>query len=213
MVHRIVWRVASEDSLAFWEERLAREGVNPERTNGRLRFSDPEGIDLELAVVTSADEPLRAEHPDVPAEYALQGFDGVRAYSAAPDASRRLLEETLEFAPKQERGSWEVRGERRGSSYAYDPPPAGSGVGGAGTVHHVAWASAMDDHAAWSSIAEAHATWWIVPAPPTPLAASGGSYAYEEPRRSPRTSQLPPSFGVNSSVSSSSRRLASGAAL
>ena len=148
MVHRIVWRVASEDSLAFWEERLAREGLNPERTNGRLRFSDPEGIDLELAVVSGGDEPLRAEHPDIPPEYALEGFDGVRAYSAAPDASRRLLEETLEFTPK-DGGSWEVRGERRGSSYAYDPPLAASGVWGAGTIHHVAWASAMEDHAAW----------------------------------------------------------------
>jgi len=27
MVHRIAWRVASEDALAFWEERLRAEGV------------------------------------------------------------------------------------------------------------------------------------------------------------------------------------------
>ena len=31
MVHRIVWRVASEDSLAFWAERLAANGVETER--------------------------------------------------------------------------------------------------------------------------------------------------------------------------------------
>ena len=149
MVHRIIWRVGSEDALAFWEDRLAREGLNPERTNGRLRFVDPEGMGLELAVVTSADEPLRADHPDVPAEYALEGFDGVRAYGASPDVSRRLLEETLGFTPEDGGGSWEVRGERRGSSYAYDPPPGDSGIGGAGTIHHVAWASTMEDHAGW----------------------------------------------------------------
>ena len=149
MVHRIIWRVGSEDALAFWEDRLAREGLNPERTNGRLRFVDPEGMGLELAVVTSADEPLRADHPDVPAEYALEGFDGVRAYGASPDVSRRLLEETLGFTPKDGGGSWDVRGERRGSSYGYDPPPADSGIGGAGTIHHVAWASTMEDHEGW----------------------------------------------------------------
>ena len=33
--------------------------------------------------------------------------------------------------------------------YAYDEPPAERGLGGAGTVHHVAWSSTMDDHGAW----------------------------------------------------------------
>ena len=31
MVHRIVWRVASEDAIAFWEERLAGEGMVSDR--------------------------------------------------------------------------------------------------------------------------------------------------------------------------------------
>ncbi len=29
-----------------------------------------------------------AEHPEVPAEHALQGFDAVHAFAASPDASR-----------------------------------------------------------------------------------------------------------------------------
>ena len=38
----------------------------------------------------------------------------------------------------------------RGGLYAYDAPPAsGAGIPGAGTVHHVAWASTMDEHEAW----------------------------------------------------------------
>ena len=36
------------------------------------------------------DAPLHATSPEVPAEYALQGFDGVRAYSADPSASAGL---------------------------------------------------------------------------------------------------------------------------
>ncbi len=31
----------------------------------------------------------------------------------------------------------------------YDEPPPERGVGGAGTVHHVAWSSTMEDHEAW----------------------------------------------------------------
>ena len=47
------------------------------------------------------DEPLIAEHPEVPAEVALRGFDAARAYSANPDASRRLFEQGLYFEPRE----------------------------------------------------------------------------------------------------------------
>jgi glyoxalase family protein len=60
MVHRIVWRVASEQALDFWEERLRGEGAPVSRENGRLRFSDPEELGLELVVSDSGDEPLIA---------------------------------------------------------------------------------------------------------------------------------------------------------
>jgi glyoxalase family protein len=147
MVHRVVWRVASEEALAFWEERLGSEGVATERADGSLLFADPEGLAHELAVVETTDEPLIADHPEVPREVALQGFDSVRAYTADPEQSRRFLEETLSFEPRGE-ASWESRGERRGSFYVYDRTDE-RGVGGAGTVHHVAWASPLDDHEAW----------------------------------------------------------------
>ena len=101
----------------------------------------------ELAVDASGDDPLIADHPEVPAEHALRGFDGVRAYAQDAEQSRGLLEGALAFEPAGD--GWEVRGERRGSTYAYDPPPNGGGIQGAGTVHHVAWASPMDEHEAW----------------------------------------------------------------
>jgi len=147
MVNRIVWRVASEEALAFWEERLLAHGIESQRSPGRLEFDDPEGLGLALTVSAVTDQPLIAEHPEVPAELALQGFDGVRAYSFDPDRSRGLLQETLGFTPVAG-ASFEARGEQRGGFYVYDDAP-GRGIPGAGTVHHVAWASPMDDHEAW----------------------------------------------------------------
>jgi glyoxalase family protein len=147
MVHTILWRVGSPESLDFWADRLEAEGYETRREQGRLRFADFEGLEHEMAVVDTPDEPLIADHPDIPSELALQGFDGGRAYSSDPERSRRLLEETLSFAPKGD--VWEARGERRGSVYLYDEPPAERGVQGAGTVHHVAWASHDEDHVAW----------------------------------------------------------------
>ncbi|HEY3071029.1 MAG TPA: VOC family protein [Gaiellaceae bacterium] len=147
MVHRIVWRVASEEALGFWEERLRPEGVDLAREQERLRFSDPEGLGLELAVVETEDAPLVAEHPEIPAEVALQGFDSVRAFSFEPEANREFLTGALEFDPKSERG-YEIRGEKRGSFYVCDQARE-RGIGGAGTVHHVAWASPPEEHEAW----------------------------------------------------------------
>ncbi len=148
MVHRVAWRVASAEALDFWEGRLAAEGVAVERVAGGLRFRDPEGLGLELVVDDTADPPLVAHHPDIPPSLALRGFHGVRAYAAVPDDSRPLLEQALGFRPVGE-GEWEVRGSARGSLYGYDRPPAFPGRSGAGTVHHVAWASRPEDHEAW----------------------------------------------------------------
>src|SRR5919202_6532282 len=98
MVHRVVWRVASDEALGFWSERLGGEGFSTQRRPDSLRFTDPEGLALELKVVETDDEPLVADHPEIPRDLALQGFDAVRAFSSDPDVSRRFLEEALSFA-------------------------------------------------------------------------------------------------------------------
>ena len=147
MVHRIVYRVASDDAIAFWAQRLADEGIATRREGDSLVFADPEGLEFELLVADVPDAPLIAAHPDVPAELALQGFHAVRAYSDDPERSRELLEAALAFEPADD--AWEARGSERGGFYAYDPAPEGPAIQGAGTVHHVAWYSATDDHEAW----------------------------------------------------------------
>jgi glyoxalase family protein len=146
MVHRIVWRVASPEALDFWEGRLGALGVETRREGEGLHFSDPEGLDHELLVADVPDAPLVADHPEIPRELALQGFHAVRAYAATPDASSVLLK-ALEFEPTE--AGWEARGAERGGLYIYDPPPAEGGVQGAGSVHHVAWASSLEEHMAW----------------------------------------------------------------
>ncbi len=152
MVHRIAVRVASDEALEFWAERLAGAGIPTESADGRLRFSDPEGIGLELVVTDGRDPALTAHRDDIPAGMALQGFDGVRVYSSAPERSEHLLD-TLGFALRGD-GSYEVRGPGRGALYDIDRSTE-VGIPGAGTVHHIAFASAMGDHAAWRERAQA----------------------------------------------------------
>jgi len=151
MIHRLRWRVGCDDALGFWAERLAREVVQFDETaddHHSLAFRDPEGLRLELAVVACDDEPLRAVADGIPAEYALLGFDGVRAYSRLPSEQERLLTEQLGFTATGP-GSYLLAGGRRSATYAHDEPPAAVGIQGAGTVHHIAWCDRDSDHEAW----------------------------------------------------------------
>lgn len=143
MVHRLVSRVGSQESLDFWEQRL-----DAQRTDNGLLFKDPEGLEHELIVAAVDDPPLTAGAEGIPQEHALQGFHGVRAYARDPQASERLLTE-LGF----ERG--ELRGDQRGARYDYDAPPQDVGIQGAGTVHHIAWAAEYGSSEQWRERARA----------------------------------------------------------
>jgi glyoxalase family protein len=134
MIHTIQLGVASEAALDFWAQRL-----DAERVGDSLFFDDDDGLRFELVV--SAVNPRRAEHPEIPAEYAIVGIVGARAFGAV--GAHSLLTETLGFA--------EVDGAYRVGDFAwtYDPVPAERGLNGAGTVHHIAWAARDEDHLAW----------------------------------------------------------------
>jgi glyoxalase family protein len=147
MISSIVHRVGSLEALRFWEKRLAAEGVSTERGADRLQFADPEGMRHELAVVQTPDAPLRAAHLEVPGEFALQGFEAVRARVADPVRSEQLVGSVLgfsELAPHD----WEARGEHRGGHVLFEPSSE-RGIPGAGTVHHVAWSVLRSEIEPW----------------------------------------------------------------
>jgi glyoxalase family protein len=150
MIHRLRWRVASEQALEFWAERLAREGVEFDGGDGdrELRFRDPEGLGLELAVVETEDEPLSADADGIPREQALLGFDGVRVYGEDRQREHRMLTETMGFTMTGP-AAYALLGGARRASYVYDEPPAAVGLQGAGTVHHIAWRDRDEEHAGW----------------------------------------------------------------
>src|SRR5438105_3738192 len=94
------------------------------------------------------DERPRADHPGGPPEHALGGLDGGRAYPTDPARSGQLLERVLGARAAGD-DVWEMRGDRRGSTISYDPAPAEPGRQSAGTVHHVAWGTTVDEHPRW----------------------------------------------------------------
>jgi glyoxalase family protein len=151
MVHTVVWRVGSQDALEFWADRLSAEGHEVEAVGESLRFANPEGLAHELVVSHVDDRPLVAHHPEIPQELALQGFEGVRAYTRSPETRSADFLEAVGFEQVRTH-AWETRADSRGGWIEYAEPPEAPGVGGAGTVHHVAWASKMEDQQAWHDL-------------------------------------------------------------
>jgi glyoxalase family protein len=165
MIHRIVWRLGTPDAISFWADRLSQHGIEPTTTDDSVVFDDPEHLTHELRPVDVPDAPLTANHPEIPAEMAIQGFHAVRAYTTDPRASEPLLEQTLGFEPvphgPKQNGAHEVRGDHRGNFYLYDPAPDTAPIQGAGSVHHIAFAAQPDEIDEWRRLvlhAGAHAT-------------------------------------------------------
>jgi glyoxalase family protein len=148
MIHTIQLGVASEESLDFWSQRLESHGYTSTRGERSLRFSDYDGLGLELVLSDDGNPPLRARHPEVPAEHAILGVEGARAYiGRGLDADRDLLTETLGFTELSD-GEYRLNGDQRHFHWGYDPATQ-RGIPGAGTVHHIAWHAPDADHAGW----------------------------------------------------------------
>ena len=139
MVHTIVWRVSSADAVAFWASRLRAEGVEVAERDDSVAFRDPDGLNHELVVSRADDERLVATHAEIDPAFALEGFDGVRAYAVEPEASSSVLAGILGFEATPDPDVWRLAGPTRSGLYASDAAPAAPGRSGPGTVHHVAF--------------------------------------------------------------------------
>jgi predicted esterase/catechol 2,3-dioxygenase-like lactoylglutathione lyase family enzyme len=141
-------------ALGFWLERLLRHGVKYEgpvkRGSGSdaeqvISFKDHDGLMLEIVAHSRAEaRPAWDGAPGISRDRAIHGFHGVTLWLDEGDATEKVLVDTLGFRPLRE----EIEGTRRfeagdgGPGTFIDVRSIGGfvrGVGGAGTVHHVAW--------------------------------------------------------------------------
>ena len=134
-------------SLGYWTERLVEAGVRFERPEDRLgetvlRFSDPDGLRLELVAAGEDRRDGWAGGP-APAEYSVRGFHHVTLAVADPSRTAELMTGTLGF-----RQTGEVEGRARyeaGEGGPGNTVDIADGTGfprgriGVGTVHHVAF--------------------------------------------------------------------------
>jgi glyoxalase family protein len=160
-------RVRDEASIAYWQERLANEGVTftrPAERDGRvtLDFEDSEGQRLALVVDGgSGDPPVPWERSPVPEEHQIRGLGPI--VMSVPDLlpTDQVLQKVTSMRPVRTY----LGGSTEGSDvHVYEMGPGGPSAElhvavepdlpavrpGAGGVHHVAFRTPMDEYEAWA---------------------------------------------------------------
>lgn len=137
-------------ALGFWVERLVRHGVKYEGpTKHVISFKDHDGLMLEIVAHAGAEaRPAWGDAPGIGREHAIHGFHSVTLWVEQGEETERVLVDTLGFRHEREDGNTRVfaAGDGGPGTIVNVRAVAGfvRGVGGAGTVHHVAWRVADD---------------------------------------------------------------------
>lgn len=147
--------VVPPNSLDFWKERLERFHVKVtevERFQERyLQFQDTEGLRLEI-VERERGENSNWSFDSVTPDKAIKGFGGAVLYSTAPDKTAETLEKVMGLKWMDKEGSFtrfQAAGDI-GNIIDIDRSVTYAGIGGAGTVHHIAWrAQTNEEHELW----------------------------------------------------------------
>ena len=142
------------DAIGFWLERFKKHHVTAERIsrfdNEGIRFTDPDGLLLELIASNSLPsiEPWRDSA--VPAERALRGFHSVSSALEGYEKTARLLTDAFGYRLVEESGNRF----RFASPNENSPgrivdllcmPDTGTGRVAAGSVHHIAFRATNED--------------------------------------------------------------------
>ncbi|OME92602.1 ring-cleaving dioxygenase [Paenibacillus amylolyticus] len=143
-------------SIGFWQNRLEQYNIEVTKTSrfneDLLQFEDGEGLRLELvereegAISTWA-------HEGIPTDKAIKGFGGAVLFSVNPQRTMDALEKILGFVRVSENEEYARFRSSGDIGNVVDVPVTrmALGMGGAGTVHHIAWRAKDDEeHAQWS---------------------------------------------------------------
>ncbi|MDQ0723230.1 glyoxalase family protein [Paenibacillus sp. W4I10] len=143
-------------SIGFWQNRLEQYNIEVTKTSRfnehLLQFEDGEGLRLEL-VEREEGATSTWSHEGIPTDKAIKGFGGAVLFSVNPQRTMDALEKILGFVKVGENEEYARFRSSGDIGNVVDVPVTrmALGMGGAGTVHHIAWRAKDDEeHAQWS---------------------------------------------------------------
>lgn len=138
-------------SLSWWDDRLSALGykTNPIFTrfgDDVLRFHDHDGLGVEL-VANNDDRRVSWEGNGIKKEHSIRGFSSVLLDSRNPGSTKEILEQLMEHrVVGEENGTIRLEsGDGGHGTYVDIVQTDERGRPGAGTVHHVAFRTPIDD--------------------------------------------------------------------
>jgi glyoxalase family protein len=139
----------SHDSIGYWLDRLKSEHVAAEKTSARfgeevVRFTDPDGLLMELIASSSSARVEPWADGTIPVEHALHGFHSVSVALEGYERTARLLTDSFGYRLIEEsRNRFRfVSADDTAPGRIVDLlclPDTGMGRVAAGSVHHIAF--------------------------------------------------------------------------
>lgn len=138
----------SLSSLNYWEERLKKYNINFKGPTERFEetviyFEDHDGLGLEL-VFTDRDQRPGYTYGHIPADHSIKGFYSAEIWVEGYERSAALLTEQMDHVKIGEKGNrFRFAATNAPGNYIdlVCMPDAMKGLGGAGTVHHIAFST------------------------------------------------------------------------
>lgn len=137
-------------SMNFWENRLKQYHVKARPVEDRfegeavLYFEDPDGLGLEL-VFNDKDQRSGFSYGPIPEEHAIKGFYSVEIWQEGYERTAGLLTGIMDHSLIAEKGNrFRFAANNRPGNYIdlICMPDSLRGLGGGGTVHHLAFNTA-----------------------------------------------------------------------
>jgi len=137
-------------SFDYWQQRLKKFNVAFKQPQERftneafIYFEDEDGLGLEL-VFTDKDERSGFTYGSIPLEYAIKGFYNVEIWEEGYERTAALLTEQLDhtlIAEQSNRFRFAANDSPGNYVDIICAPDSLKGLGGNGTVHHIAFATA-----------------------------------------------------------------------
>ena len=136
-------------SINFWEKRLQKFNIKykeaQERFSGEtvIYFEDPDGLGLEL-VFNDKDDRQPFSYGHIPVEHSIKGFYGAEIWEEGYERTAALLTELMDHKLIEEKGNrFRFAATNAPGNYIdiIPKPDAMRGLGGGGTVHHIAFST------------------------------------------------------------------------
>lgn len=140
------------NAIDYWLKRLEKFSVKHEQPQQRfddeifIYLEDQDGLGLEL-VANQIDARPSFTYGNIPSEYAIKGFYGITLAEECETKTAALLVESMNHRLiKEKNNRFRFTASAQGGEFVdiLCNPDTLQGVGGGGTIHHVAFATADD---------------------------------------------------------------------